>query len=390
MTAQTMVWDNSNCVFAVLPSCLKLGSNPPDGYYTPAGMRWFPVYQGPSAPYKVTADMYFDGTSYPKAIYENGLLDFRNTASDAQAVSPNDRNARIICNYKHTLSNSMAYTIEVWSAGVPKTDATGMLREVNFAGFRCTVKTNVNTHDFYIPAGPRIITGPSILTIMQSLSHTQYFDATRSSSYTRSSATTLADYPGDTWRRDAMNHYVAVVTASSIRLFVNGNELLYPYAYVNSVPPPGSAFVPWTYGSLLTNEFFMGSSLRSNWWGNRGTYAATIFYDAALTPERVRNNYQLGPTLGKLQGYINDDNTIRLIRELSDSEKPTNSFTSIGMPQATFNSPSIVSRDTQLSNPKGSVVDNSEGDRSVNDRPLGTSSGSGASLESYSKPSWLY
>ena len=382
-----MIWDNSNCVFAVLPSCLKLGSNPPDGYYTPVDKRYFPVYQGPSAPYKVTADMYFDGTSYPKAIYENGLLDFRNSASVSGAASPNNRNVRIICNYKHTLSNSMAYTIEVWSAGVPKTDATGTPREIIFAGFRSSVTTNINTHALYILSGPYKYVDPDI-TIMQGLGYYQSFNPTNKSSVSMSTASTIDDYPGDTWGRNTMNHYVAVVTASSIRLFINGNELLYPWLYFGTVP--SNTFVPWAYGTLLTDEFFMGSEVRANWWNNRGTYAATIFYDAALTPERIAANYQLGPTLGKLQGYINDDNTMRLIRELSDSEKPTNSFTSIGMPQATFNSPSIVSRDTQLSNPKGSVVDNSEGDRSVSDRPLGTSSGSGASLESYSKPSWLY
>ena len=383
-----MIWDNSNCVFAVLPSCLKLGSNPPDGYYTPAGKRYFPIYRGPSCSTPLLADMYPNGTSYPKVIYENGLLDFRNTPNAHYGNM-----ASVFVNYERNITTSEVHSVEVWGTITFRTATIFPQCIASIYSWNRHLNNNQNlggSWAFNTPYAAGTYKFPYL--------HTVVFNHTTPPSWViwqvghMHPSTTLDTYTFDYFEYSKLHHYACTKNGTDIKFYVDGILQQGTFNCWKDDQPYDANDYTWNLYRSYTPGINIGgyyvSSNTNNF--NRGKYYSWIVYDTALTPERIATNYQLGPTLGKLHGYINDDNTIRLIRELSDSEKPTNSFTSIGMPQATFNSPSIVSRDTQLSNPKGSVVDNSEGDRSVSDRPLGTSSGSGASLESYSKPSWLY
>jgi hypothetical protein len=292
-------WDNSNCVFAVMPACLKLGSNPEqfDGPY-------FPIYRGPSAKAEYQAEMYKNpGTNVLPAIYRTGgYLDMYRTVANKASV--------IAVDYFPTMTNTNSITIECWcSIDYISTRATPF-------GFR-TNSNNAFSIEIWKPLGeaspiPVLKYNYSVyLTLVGnsvSISRLAYKDGFRIGESTSS-----------------VMHMAYVKDSQRIRCYING-VLLDQIAFGTDSLYTGGTWTP--SGRVNINTRWVTEN-----YGHKGRYYNAIVYDTALSEDRIKQNFVLGPTLGGLLGFTSSNYTMILKAPGQESNSSSNT---IGMPEGAF------------------------------------------------------
>jgi len=96
-------WDNSKCIYAALPACLKLGRAPADFGYPSAnyaGAGYYPIYNGPQAATTLVGKMFRD------VYYTDGKID----TSYVGAV----REGGCRASYELPFSTTVEWTIDIW------------------------------------------------------------------------------------------------------------------------------------------------------------------------------------------------------------------------------------------------------------------------------------
>ena len=100
-------WDNSKCIYAALPACLKLGSAPADFGYPSANIASagpYPLYNGPAATSLLTGKLYSD------TWYTSGKL---------KSVYAGTGAGGFYSSYELPFSTEVEWTIDLWAQCIP-------------------------------------------------------------------------------------------------------------------------------------------------------------------------------------------------------------------------------------------------------------------------------
>lgn len=272
-------WDNSNCMWAVLPKCLQFGSNP-----ATFNSGTFPIYHGPGSPAQLTGQMY-DGITYDAT---NGILDntFRNpTPEDGTIPNP--------CIWSNipgqlTINNSSRITIHCW------------LKSTNNQ-----IDTFASPFGFHggTAAGPELF----------------YYIGTNGF------GGTIRDFTGPYTQTPTSNSFKYVPEGSSIY-----DEQLHLLTYVKEGQTYRSYFdgILLTESALLDPTNYDGSSAfdrvifgaREYFYGQHTWFHhiyGIIMYNDDIGEERILEDYNLGPDLGGLYGYTHETNQLQLVTPVS-------------------------------------------------------------------------
>ena len=239
-------WDVTNLIYAVCPNALKLGSNP-----AAFNTGNFPVYQGESAPSKITAGLknMLSGYGYTT----DGLLKFDGVNDFVQP------------SYKTPLTNASKFTIEAWvywTSGRKYVYSEG----TNSANF------------FYIDIEP----GGNV--------YVRFYTGSANDVVT-SVFTTATAY----------NHIALVKDGASLKVFINGSEATYStqntYSHGN-----------YTHSLSAINALSRGTT---GSYSDENIKQLNV-YDDAISPARILANYNAGITNRDILGSDNGDDTMRL------------------------------------------------------------------------------
>jgi hypothetical protein len=292
-------WDNSNCIFAILPKCLQNGSNP-----EPITSGIFPVYNGPKATENHYVD--FDGYYYTS---DDNLLNSTSGVCKYEAgklvslQQPDHRGGYEIKAqdlFKKFFDPSTSLTLEYWvdyvpvnTPGIPtgKYLSTGWFSNPDYPESENPINKYVFTLMISNLAG--VSAGKVIFRLGGPTdANTTPHTIARNVSNVSSALLEAGDV-----------HIVFVKNGSDFNFYVNGESL------GNAAVIPLEVFNNPIDDGHVINGFGYGPTDFDGW---RNDLYSTIMYDKALTSEQILANYNLGTSLGGLYGYDNNDNTMLL------------------------------------------------------------------------------
>ena len=283
-------WDNSKCIFAVLPQCLRNGSHP-----RPVSSGYFPMYNGPMASRVNTAN--FSGKRYDEdnyldydseSEYAVGRIDVPVTDTDIPALSLD-----AAPEMTEIFSPSSKMAIEHWvyyDTAVHGGNNVSLI-DLKWADEDPAAISTNNSSVF--------IVGSSLYFVINNAN----IIPERGSSYKLVMYTMYTGAIG-AFSTSGLKHIVMVKDGTSFRAYVNGvqiTEILQEIPWMDGDGAPVNPAV--NYGPSYTNPFYMTD-----------LYSLTVYGDA-LTDQEIQANYALGPGLGGLKGIDNGDGTMQLVEE---------------------------------------------------------------------------
>lgn len=272
-------FDESNVIWAVLPSSLKAGDSP-DPYYT----GQFPVYNGPKASGKVTAEFsdFSQGEGY----------------TDGKIISPSFPGILPVTDSTLELSEDVPWTIYI------REYFTEM--EIGQHMFLHTIKGSADNSNPYVQIGFVRNAGYYDLYILC----WSVDGSKRGNVHTREAG----DYINFNDVNTIVFTFDTSLPTTKSRIFINGTEPNY-YSNLNyAFTDPASSQMTQArvYGPYWEPDLSPSYSI---FWPDEGMYVESfILYDKILSLEEMSTVDSLGSDLG-LYGYDNGDGTM----ELSDS-----------------------------------------------------------------------
>lgn len=281
-------WDNTGCVFAVLPACLKNGSNPSTYAATSSAGALFPVYNGPESDGTISGKLLWFDTPFaplvtgPHATYDSGGY-IRGSMPDEgwEFISPGFSSPiRMEVTYQPIIDFTVpdGFTLIGWF----ETTNPAQCYYSTFAAFGADGGIN-----------------PNILFGYQG-------NYTRAVGWVGTPGDGTNGWAGrDPWTPDADTEYMMAFKNNGLvpRLFIDNIE------YFDDVTNFASNTCDMT---SVSKNWKTNDKTGASWQEGIAKLKGWIYYNRTLSDVEIAEIYALGPDLGGLQGFDNGDGTMRL------------------------------------------------------------------------------
>jgi len=274
-------WNDNGCVFALLPDCIRLGDHP-----NPYTFETLPYYF--CSDYVI--DVLYDGDDWGEfysfnvtgnGFYNNGII------SDYLINFSNNI-------YSFIFGENYPFTITSWLR--LKLDTTNAYSSRFFQMRKPTFES------YY-----ELILKISLIAPTQNQNTIDFFDR---------ASHKANNYSGEIINLDSFVHVAWELDQNANpRTYINGvlNENIVSTELFNDI-----IYAPiFKLGTFEYNTIWLGPPEGGTW----SQYSTTVpdfksfaLYNTNIGPERIRNEFLLGPAMGGLQGHVNDNNVIELVQ----------------------------------------------------------------------------
>ena len=275
-------WDNSNCIFAILPKCLQKGDNPP-----PISTGTLTVYNGPKATENHYVD--FDGSYLTifddnvskmsgNAMYNSGTISQVGTSSPGYEIKASET-------FKKFFDKTTDLTLEYWINNVP------------YAGKPTYITTSWHFNNNY----PDLAAGKFVFSSLINAS-----DGTNANKFTfRLGGSSSVNPLGHTLVRKVSNVTSALSSEGPIHFVMTKNQGDFDF-YVNGVYLGVETSQDWEDSTHSLGDGYVSQGVGTNnptYVSPFSSISSMILYDGVLSSEQILENYSLGADLGGLYGF---------------------------------------------------------------------------------------